>query len=348
MIVAPDALAALPPGLVLVAGCFDPLHAGHLAYFEQARAFGPLCCAVASDAYIRTHKGRPPLLPQATRMAICDALCDFVIAQDESGEAGALEDLRPAHYAKGSDWLHQIPEATLQACEQFGIPTRFLDAPVKDSSSARLHAYQRELDETAVARFEAFIHQQQPATVPWAPVTPFDFESRKAVEGAQPQLIKDVFAPAFVLDAGCGPEGHLTRLLTELGVNVIGFDPHPQNHRHVMRGDLLQIEWLAERADLVICREVLEHLTVLQLVKAVRNLVKLSSHYVYVTTRFHPDPDSVLAVAGHDDLDPTHITLLSKPFLRALFVLEGCKSRPDLEEKMDWQHKGRCLVVEVA
>lgn len=359
MIVAPDALAALPPGLVLVAGCFDPLHAGHLAYFEQARTFGPLCCAVASDAYIRTHKGRPPLLPQATRMALCDALCDFVIAQDESGEAGALEDLRPAHYAKGADWLHQIPEATLQACEQFGIPAVFLDAPVKDSSTARLHAYQHELDETAVARLEAFIAQQVPASKAWTPVTDYSFEARKAIEGIHPQLIKDVFRPNSVLDVGCGP-GHLMRLLFDMGVDVVGVDiaAKADPYVRITRGNIAKpitgaeddpFEWhLRRRADLVICREVLEHLTVKHIAVAVRNLVELSRKYVYVTTRFHPDPDSVLAVAGHDDLDPTHITLLSKPFLRALFVLEGCRSRPDLEALMDWQHKGRCLVFEVA
>jgi len=27
-------------------------------------------------------------------------------------------------------------------------------------------------------------------------------------------------------------------------------------------------------------------------------------------------------------------------------VLEGCRSRPDLEDKMDWGRKGRVLVLE--
>jgi hypothetical protein len=31
---------------------------------------------------------------------------------------------------------------------------------------------------------------------------------------------------------------------------------------------------------------------------------------------------------------------------RLMFVLEGCRSRPDLEERMDWGHKGRVLVLE--
>ena len=31
-----------------------------------------------------------------------------------------------------------------------------------------------------------------------------------------------------------------------------------------------------------------------------------------------------------------------------MFVLEGCRSRPDLEARMDWLNKGRVLVMEKA
>ena len=43
---------------------------------------------------------------------------------------------------------------------------------------------------------------------------------------------------------------------------------------------------------------------------------------------------------------PTHITLMTKPFLRMLFVLEGLRRRADLEERMDWAKKDRVLVYE--
>jgi hypothetical protein len=98
--------------------------------------------------------------------------------------------------------------------------------------------------------------------------------------------------------------------------------------------------------DLVICREVLEHLTIRQIRRAVTNLCALSSKFVYVTTRFAKDPDHLLDVDTSDDLDPTHITMLNQDFLRVLFVLEGFKRRPDLEARMDWQGKGRVLVYE--
>ena len=96
----------------------------------------------------------------------------------------------------------------------------------------------------------------------------------------------------------------------------------------------------------MICREVFEHLTVLQVREAVRNICRISSKYVYITTRFHPNPSNLLDVTTQFEVDPTHITLLNKDFLRLLFVLEGFHCRPDLESRIDWMNKGRALVYE--
>ena len=213
-----------------------------------------------------------------------------------------------------------------------------------------------------VDQFEVFVQQQQPASVPWQPVTDYSFEARKAIEGIHPNLIKDVFQPACVLDVGCG-YGTLIRLLIELDVIVCGMDT--SDHGDEWVGDITKLETCPPyKYDLVICREVLEHLTVLQIRQAVRNLCRLSSKFCYVTTRFchehkyewtddmyarHlPLGHALLQVQDHDDLDPTHITMLTQDFLRMLFVLEGAKRRADLEAKMDHMHKGRVLVYEVA
>lgn len=347
-IVSPAEYQTLPKDLVLVGGCFDPLHPGHLSYFDVAASFGPLCCAVASDETIQRLKGRPALLPQAERMELIAALhqIDFVVAQDESGEAGVLEDLRPKFYAKGKGWLDCLPDAETKACAQFGIPALFLDGANKDSSGRRLREYQQALDEQAVARLEALIQRQKPASEPWQPVTDYSFEARKAIEGQQPQLILDHLLQcedADVLDYGCGPNAILVRLLREASdntqVHVVGYDPQISGSG----------AWLdrGKVYDLVICREVLEHLTLRRITDTIRDLVALSAGLIYVTTRLAADPAHLLAVDESDALDPTHITMLSKPFLRTLFLLEGCTSRHDLEAKMDWKGLGRCLVMEV-
>jgi 2-polyprenyl-3-methyl-5-hydroxy-6-metoxy-1,4-benzoquinol methylase len=216
-----------------------------------------------------------------------------------------------------------------------------------------------------ISEFEARVLEQQPVasghydaeyfTGEWRDAgNNYSLETRRQIEGRNPSLIKEVFQPTKVLDLGCGP-GALMHLLWELGVNVEGIDfaesskriATPEMRDRITVGDVAD-ETLkpAHAYDLVISREVLEHLTVLQVKKAVANMVRMTSKFIYVTTRFHPNPATLLDFNQKDDLDPSHITLLNKDMLRLLFVLEGCRSRPDLEQRMDWGNKGRVLVLE--
>jgi len=182
----------------------------------------------------------------------------------------------------------------------------------------------------------------------------YNLETRRQIEAKNPSLIKEVFRPTKVLDLGCGP-GALMHLLWELGVDVDGIDfaesskqlATPQVRDRIVVGYVGDPALkLANAYDLVICREVLEHLTVLQVKQTVANMVRMTSKLIYVTTRFHPNPANLLDFTTQFDVDPTHITLLNKDMLRLMFVLEGCRSRPDLEARMDWGNKGRVLVLE--
>ena len=182
----------------------------------------------------------------------------------------------------------------------------------------------------------------------------YSLETRRQIEAKNPSLIKDVFQPKKVLDLGCGP-GALMHLLWELGVNVEGIDFADSSKQLATSEvrDRITVGYVgdptikpANAYDLVICREVLEHLTVLQVKQTVTNMVRMTSRFIYVTTRFHPNPSNLLDFTTQFDVDPTHITLLNKDMLRLMFVLEGCRSRPDLEARMDWGSKGRVLVLE--
>ena len=184
----------------------------------------------------------------------------------------------------------------------------------------------------------------------------YNLETRREIEGKNPALIKEVFRPTKALDLGCGP-GALMHLLHELGVDVDGIDfaqsskelATPEVRDRIAVGQVGDATLKLDAAyDLVICREVLEHLTVLQVKHAVANMARMTSKFIYVTTRFHPSPASLLDFTTQFDVDPSHITLLNKDMLRLMFVLEGCRSRPDLEARMDWGHKGRVLVLEKA
>lgn len=217
-----------------------------------------------------------------------------------------------------------------------------------------------------VTAFERAVHEQQPTgsdhyseeyfADDWREGdNRYDLETRRRIEADNPRLIKEVFAPERVLDVGCGP-GFLMYFLHELGVDVHGVDYAeaslslaPEAIRDRIRIlDTSDPQVGAERFDLVVCREVFEHLTVLQVRQTVRRMCDASSRFIYATTRFHPDPESLLSFTTQFDVDPSHITLLSKDFLRVLFVLEGFRRRADLEQRMDWGGKNRVLVYERA
>jgi cytidyltransferase-like protein len=143
VIVPTDELAGLPQGLSMVDGGFDPLHAGHVAYFRAAAELGaPVLCNVASDDWVgRKH---PPVLPQDERAAVIDAI-RFVDYVHVSGGAtvDVLRLLRPRRYVKGADWRDRLPAAEVEACRELGIDVVFLDT-VSNSSTAILERYERQ------------------------------------------------------------------------------------------------------------------------------------------------------------------------------------------------------------
>src|SRR4051812_43154643 len=129
----------------------------------------------------------------------------------------------------------------------------------------------------------------------------YDLESRRRIEANNPALIKEVFAPSSVLDVGCGP-GFLMHFLAELGVEVHGIDFSPSSlelppalvRDRITIGDVTQPLVPPRAHDLVVCREVLEHLTVVQVHKTVAQVCRSSARFAYVTTRFLPDPADLL------------------------------------------------------
>lgn len=199
-----------------------------------------------------------------------------------------------------------------------------------------------------LAEFETVVLTQRPAKSLWEPVTDYSFAARAVIEGDHPRLILDTFHPERILDVGAGP-GHLVELLNRLAGYKIAWsaDICVDTDYHLdLANPNLFISGALQRSDLIICREVLEHLTLRQLRVAVTNLCRLSSHWVYGTTRF--SEGNIFQVETHDDLDPTHITIASKTLLQLLFILEGFRWRGDLATRMDWKGYGRTFVFERA
>jgi rfaE bifunctional protein nucleotidyltransferase chain/domain len=94
--------------VVLTNGCFDLLHAGHVALLEAARREGDrLVVALNSDASVRRLKGATrPLVPQGERTELLLALeaVDRVVVYEEDTPLEVIRTLLPDVLVKGADW----------------------------------------------------------------------------------------------------------------------------------------------------------------------------------------------------------------------------------------------------
>jgi cytidyltransferase-like protein len=59
---------------VLVSGCFDILHSGHIAFFEEASKCGELYVGVGSDSTVHELKGRKPVYSEKERLYLIQSL----------------------------------------------------------------------------------------------------------------------------------------------------------------------------------------------------------------------------------------------------------------------------------
>jgi D-beta-D-heptose 7-phosphate kinase/D-beta-D-heptose 1-phosphate adenosyltransferase len=93
--------------IVMTNGCFDILHAGHVAYLNQARRLGDrLVVAVNDDDSVRRLKGAGrPVNPLAGRMAVLAGLraVDWVVAFSEDEPTRLICELLPDILVKGGD-----------------------------------------------------------------------------------------------------------------------------------------------------------------------------------------------------------------------------------------------------
>ena len=94
--------------VVFTNGCFDLLHAGHVAYLEEARGLGSfLVLGLNSDESIRRLKGpRRPIVTMEDRAAVLAGLrsIDLVVGFDEDTPYELIRHIEPDVLVKGGDW----------------------------------------------------------------------------------------------------------------------------------------------------------------------------------------------------------------------------------------------------
>ena len=97
--------------IVMTNGCFDILHAGHVAYLNQARRLGDrLIVAVNDDDSVRRLKGMGrPINPVDRRMTVLAALerVDWVVPFSEDTPERLICEIKPDLLVKGGDYQPQ-------------------------------------------------------------------------------------------------------------------------------------------------------------------------------------------------------------------------------------------------
>jgi cytidyltransferase-like protein len=125
---------------VMVTGCFDWFHSGHVRFFEEVAALGDLYVVVGRDANLRLLKGEGhPMFPEAERKYLVQSIRFVRRALVASGmgwlDAEAeIEQVRPHVYAVNEDG--DRPEKRAY-CEARGIEYRVLRRVPKEGLPRR-------------------------------------------------------------------------------------------------------------------------------------------------------------------------------------------------------------------
>lgn len=101
--------------IILVNGCFDLIHEGHVRLLQTARCLGDtLVVAINSDSSVQQLKGRGrPIIGQSQRAQVLAALrcVDAVTVFDDPAPDRIIDLLRPDAVVKGDDYRNKpIPE----------------------------------------------------------------------------------------------------------------------------------------------------------------------------------------------------------------------------------------------
>jgi cytidyltransferase-like protein len=111
------------PKKVMVSGCFDLLHSGHIAFFKEASTYGDVYVALGSDQTVFDLKGRLPVNAEQERLFMVKAV-GYVKDAFISRGSGLLDfmeefkELQPDIFIVNEDG--HTPDKQ-QICEEYGV-----------------------------------------------------------------------------------------------------------------------------------------------------------------------------------------------------------------------------------
>jgi cytidyltransferase-like protein len=127
------------PKKVFVSGCFDLLHSGHIAFFQEASGFGDLYVAIGSDKTIYELKGRVPVNNEDERLYMIKAVSCVKDAFISKGSGvldfvDELKELKPDIFVVNEDG--NLPSKK-DLCAQLNIEYKILKRTPHEGLTAR-------------------------------------------------------------------------------------------------------------------------------------------------------------------------------------------------------------------
>jgi len=124
---------------VLVSGCFDLLHSGHVVFFKTAAQYGNLYVAVGSDSNVLLLKGKKPYFSQEERVFMVHSIRFVEDAFIASGSGildyePDMERMKPDIFIVNSDGHTAEKEAL---CKKFGVEYKVLERIPKKGLPSR-------------------------------------------------------------------------------------------------------------------------------------------------------------------------------------------------------------------
>jgi len=122
---------------VLVDGCFDPIHDGHIEHFKSARNLGSyLVVNTNPDSVIIIKRPKiGPFLIAEDRKKLISSF-PFVDKAISLSSVDAIKEIKPDIYVQGKDWKNRLPKNEISICKKLKIKIHYSN--IRTNSSLKI------------------------------------------------------------------------------------------------------------------------------------------------------------------------------------------------------------------
>ena len=136
---------------VLITGCFDILHPGHLFFMQKAAEMGDVYVIVARDSTITKYKKKPPIIPEQQRLMMVKSIKyvkEAILGNENNNYIKKALGLRPDIILLGPNQrisvgklLEELTKHDASHIEVQRITTLFEDFDLNSSSKIKKKIY---------------------------------------------------------------------------------------------------------------------------------------------------------------------------------------------------------------